>query len=358
MYKADRPIERASQDILDVKSYAQSLGKAVLSYKESESLSIGLYGAWGSGKTSILNMALEHIEFKTEKYAKEEKPVTVKFDPWNFSDQNQLISQFFEQLSLALSRKEFGKKAQNIGEKLITYSSFFKPFAVIPQITPFALLFSKVFKSFGKAAKTWGDAHLKDLNIVKKEINTLLEKEKRKLIIVIDDIDRLNNTEIRQIFQLVKSLGDFPNTIYLLAFDKNAVVNALGKVQEGDGFEYLEKVIQVPFELPAISKNNVEKYLFSQLNILLKDIPENHFDKTYWGNIYHSGLRHFFNNIRDVNRYINVLQFGFEMVKDEINPVDFFAITGIQVFLPGLYHGIRDNKDFFTGASEDYSLYE
>jgi len=90
--------------------------------------------------------------------------------------------------------------------------------------------------------------------------------------------------------------------------------------------------------------------LFSQLDELIKDIPENKWDQTYWGNIYHSGLKYFFRNIRDVTRYINSLRFSFEIVKGEVNAIDFLAITGIQVFIPDVYYGIRDNKDIFLGT--------
>jgi predicted KAP-like P-loop ATPase len=183
-------------------------------------------------------------------------------------------------------------------------------------------------------------------------LNGLLEKQPHKIIVVIDDIDRLNDTEIRQIFQLIKSLGDFPNTIYLLAFDKTVVITALEKVQEGSGAGYLEKVVQIPFEIPLISNQEVEHLLFSQLDELVKDMPETKWDQTYWGNTYHSGLKYFFRNIRDVTRYINSLRFSFEMVKDDVNPIDFFAITAIQVFTPEVYYGIRDNKDIFSGVSD------
>jgi len=183
-------------------------------------------------------------------------------------------------------------------------------------------------------------------------LNDLLGKQSHKIIIVIDDIDRLNDTEIRQIFQLIKSLGDFPNTIYLLAFDKTVVINALEKVQEGYGAGYLEKVVQIPFEIPLISKPEVEHLLFSQLYELVKDIPENKWDQTDLENTYRSGLKYFFRNIRDVTRYINSLRFSFEMVKDDVNSIDFFAITAIQVFIPDVYYGIRDNKDIFAGVSD------
>lgn len=182
----------------------------------------------------------------------------------------------------------------------------------------------------------------------------MLNEIDTKLIIVIDDIDRLNNTEIRQIFQLVKSLADFPNTIYLLSFDKDVVINALKKVQEGSGNEYLEKVVQVPFEIPQISKREVEHFLFKNLDELIQYIAEERWDQTYWGNIYHSGLKHLFNNIRDVNRYLNSLSFGFHLVKDEVNPIDFIAITAMQVFIPNLYKSIKDNKVLFAGIKDSY----
>ena len=127
------------------------------------------------------------------------------------------------------------------------------------------------------------------------------------------------------------------------------VINALRKVQEGSGNEYLEKVVQIPFEIPLISKKEVEHLLFSQLDSLIKDIPEEKWDQIYWGNIYHSGLKYFFHNIRDVTRYINSLRFSFQTVKDEVNVIDFLSVTGIQVFIPEVYYGIRDNKDIFTG---------
>ena len=86
---------------------------------------------------------------------------------------------------------------------------------------------AKALKDVGKATEKAGEKSSKNLSAVKSELNILLRDIDTKIIIVIDDIDRLNNTEIRQIFQLVKSLADFPHTIYLLSFDKNVIINGL-----------------------------------------------------------------------------------------------------------------------------------
>lgn len=352
-FRPDQPIQSSKEDLLGRHAFAQALADAICSYQAKNSIVVGLYGSWGCGKTSIVNMALEHISVIAK--PKNEKPLIVNFNPWNYSDQNQLIAQFFKQLAAVLKKTDNAEEAKKVGSQLETYASFFEPLALIsvPQISVPAVIVSKVFQIFGKVSKGWGVLKSKELGEVKKDLNKMLGKRSGKIIIVIDDIDRLNNIEIRQIFQLIKSLGDFPNTVYLLAFDKNVVINALSKVQEGSGEEYLEKIVQIPFEVPLADKQEIEKLFFNYLDQLIKDVPEEQWDQTYWGNIYHSGLKHFFTTIRDVTRYINSLRLSFEMIRGEINPVDFLAITGLQVFLPDVYIGIRDNKDIFVGASRD-----
>lgn len=354
MFQSDQPIIKCADDRLDRVSFAESLAQSILSYKNKECIVLGLYGTWGTGKTSLINMCIECINKVTESYKTSEKPIIIKFNPWNYSQQEQLVIQFFNNLSLALRKPDHAKNAIKAGKQLITYAELLKPLTLIPKVGLIATLLEKIFKMIGVASYKWGRFRQKDIESQKNELSNLLENQPHKIIGVIDDIDRLNNWEIRQIFQLIKKLGDFPNIVYLVAFDKKVVIKALEKVQEGNGSEYLEKIIQVPFEIPAIPKEEIYRLLFSQLYILIKDIPEQRWDQTYWGNVFHSGIKIFFNTIRDVTRYINTLRFSFPRVQEEVNPIDFIAITSFQVFLPALYYEIRDNKDLFAGASSDF----
>ena len=95
MFKPDQPIQSYKEDILGRTSFARSFGDAILNYKGTDSIVLGLFGAWGSGKTSIINMALEHIGSFYQDKTDDDKPIIIKFNPWNCSDQNQLVSQFF-----------------------------------------------------------------------------------------------------------------------------------------------------------------------------------------------------------------------------------------------------------------------
>ena len=345
MFSTDQPISSKKEDLLGRHPFAKHLAEAILNYKQKESISIGLCGEWGTGKTSIINMALHDIKLASTP----KKTFIIKFNPWNFSEQNQLIKQFFNKLSSVLNRKDNSEKYIKIGNTIQKYALFFESLALASTEIGSA---AKAIKSVGIAAEKAGEEESKSFSGVKKDLDKLLENIDTKLIIVIDDIDRLNNTEIRQIFQLVKSLADFPNTIYLLSFDKKVVANAL-KNDSYSGNSYLEKIIQVSFDIPQVSKPDVDNFLSPKL-LNEFDIPNNeHWNKEYWDMIYDTGITCLFNNLRDVYRYLNTFNFSFELVKDEVNPVDFIAITALQVFRPELYNYIKNNKSFFTMSSQD-----
>lgn len=354
MFRPDLPIKTSKDDLLARASFSRALAEAIQTYEHKDSVVTALYGAWGSGKSSVVNMVLERIDEASVGMAAKSRPIIIRFNPWNYSDQNQLVAQFFRSLSVALRRGDAGADARKAGEQLEVYSEFFKPLALIPEPTGLVAILATsaawVLKKVGIAAGKWGSLKSKDLDQIRNDLDALLAKQSRKIIIVVDDIDRLNNAEIRQVFQLVKALGDFPNTIYFLAFDRDVVVKALAQVQEGSGNEYLEKIIQIPFQLPVISKAEVEKVLFSQLDELIKDIPQERWNQTHWGNVFHGGMRFFFLTIRDVTRYVNSLRFSFAMVKDEVNPVDFLAVIALQVFEADVYEGVRENHDLFAGV--------
>ena len=80
MFKSDQPIETKKDDVLGRGSFAQKLGDVILQYEQEDSLALGLLGTWGSGKTSILNMTLEHIESYPNA---EKRPVIIKFNPFH-----------------------------------------------------------------------------------------------------------------------------------------------------------------------------------------------------------------------------------------------------------------------------------
>ena len=188
MFSPDGPIKTHSEDILGRAAFAQSLADAVLSYNDKACLVTSIFGPWGSGKSSLINLVLERIEQCSLLRPKAERPIVVRFNPWNFSDQNQLTAQFFQQLSIALRRKDSAKEAHEAGEKLEIYAQFFAPVALIADQSAAWLAiaaFQKLLSAFGKTIKKWGQLNEKSVGAVKAEINGLLEKMPQRLSLLL-----------------------------------------------------------------------------------------------------------------------------------------------------------------------------
>jgi predicted KAP-like P-loop ATPase len=187
---------------------------------------------------------------------------------------------------------------------------------------------------------------------LKEKIATLLIEQNKKILVIIDDIDRLNSEEIRQIFRVIKAVADFPNIIYLLAFDKTVAVEALKSTQGISGEDYLEKIVQVPFELPIPDKYSLRNLLLKKINIILGETPIKLFDENYWWRIYLDGIEPFIDTPRDIVRLMNTLSVTYPLVKGDVNPVDFVAIETIRVFCPVIYDLIRKNEKMFITSTD------
>ncbi len=346
MVKADSPIKTKKEDLLNRYRFASSLGKALLEWKNEEGFVIGLYGKWGSGKSSVINLAIEHIKKTTSKHEKSHTPIIIKFNPWNFTEQNQLINIFFSELAKAINYYDKGEDAKKVGKKLITYSKFFTVLGLIPGLNPYTKVVEDVFKQVGETSKSWGELQTKNLEQYKAGLDKAIKKLGRKIIVVIDDIDRLNPKEVKQIFQLVKQNANFPNTLYLLSLDQNKVVE---EIEEETDF--LEKIIQVSFHIPAVEEIRLQKILFTELDTILKPFPEGVWDSERWSEVFHGGYKKLFDSVRKIKRYINSLQFNINIISSEINPLDFFVIEAIRVFFPSFYEEVGRNKELFVGRT-------
>ncbi|HCG65957.1 MAG TPA: hypothetical protein DEW37_04975 [Oscillibacter sp.] len=344
MLSPDLPIAKLEEDGLNRGSFAESLAKTLVQYSFPSSLTIGLYGEWGSGKTSLLNMVFENVE------RIDDGVVVLRFNPWLCSDPKQLVTQFFKQMATAIKLKK--RAADKAWELIDQYADILGATSVIPVAGEIVAAFTKVLT---KKAEEETKERTNDLQESKNQIIKKLKDEKIKIIVSIDDIDRLSEEEIVAVFQLVKSLADFPNTIYVLAFDYDVVVRALGKVQHGDGKEYLEKIVQVPFEIPAPNIDDIHEALFSKLNRILGDIPEEDWDKETWVELFQQGIKNYIRSIRDVIRYTNVFSLKYELLKNETSVVDLLGLTCLQVFEPTVYSKLPSYKDILCGERRSFS---
>ncbi len=336
-FSTDKPIESDYQDSLGRSTFANHLADSIMNHESREGLVIGLYGKWGSGKTSIANMTINRIE---ESYASDKnRPIIIKFSPWNYSDKNNLISLFFNDLESQINKKANDSLKKKLGKVLVKYKDTLDILSLVPTIGP----------SISLALKSGAEYMESDLNKLpnleetKSELEEALSQSSQKIIVVIDDIDRLSNSQIRDIFQLVKQVGDFPNIIYILLMDKEIVSRALTEVHNIDGNSYLEKIVQVPFEIPELDKVKVENLFIDKVNAIIDDTDITN-STTYWNHIFEYCIKPYISTLRDINRVINVFQFKYYALREETYLVDLLALTTIEVLEPDLYKWIRGNK--------------
>ena len=128
-----------------------------------------------------------------------------------------------------------------------------------------------VMEEGSKGLENQGVVHQQNLAELKRELSDSLKDLEQPILVVLDDIDRLTPEEIRLLFQLVKANADFPNLVYLLLFQRDIVERSLDSSHSSSGQEFLEKIVQVGFDIPRIERTRLEKVLFAGLDKLLTD---------------------------------------------------------------------------------------
>ncbi len=337
----DKALKDPKQDRLGYKHFAKHLSESIWKMAPPEGFVIAIYGPWGSGKSTLLNF----LEYYLKQMPETEQPIIVHFNPWWFSGHEDLTIRFFGQLQAALlNNGERGNDYKDLKKKL---ASFTRLVAKAPIPDPSA----KVILHIGGNILSDILSGKEDIVELKDKIAKDLENINRKILVIIDDIDRLTEEEIRQLFRVIKAIADFPNMMYLLSFDKDIVIKSLDGIQGKNGESYLEKIVQLQFDLPVPDKIALQEILRDRLKIILADTPEELIDKRYRSDAYLRHIGNFINTPRDIIRLANTLSVTYPSVKGEVNFVDFIFIETLRVFIPASYDMIRRNSVKFTGGS-------
>lgn len=391
-FSADRPIVSASEDKLGRTRFAQAIAEAVSGWTGRDSLVIGVCGPWGSGKSSIKNMVKEAVEAGHGGAA-----IVAEFNPWRFADASALTENFFDQLGIALGRGSDEKRKETI-RKLRRYAAYFRasgrlidlggkpltgPLLVVailvatsalPGLRWLALIvagiiavLAAVLHLSSKAAEYITDflevrvgTERKSLEELKRGLAEGLRTRKYPLLVIMDNVNRLSPQEVQAVFQIVKVNADFPNLVYLLLFDRAIVAKAVEKTVQVDGADYIEKIVQVCFDVPAIEHPRLVKVLSDGLNALL-DSPSvrARFDKHRWENLFIGGLQPYFQTLRQVKRFLSTLSVHVSLLQGEesfeVNPVNLIALEVLRVFEPDVYRALSQSKEVLI-RNRDYPV--
>jgi hypothetical protein len=331
---SDAPIQTPEQDRFNRSGFAHRIAETIRNRTDSSSLVIGVYGAWGDGKTSVLNLIKTTLDHESD-------VVCVKFNPWRVDGEPALLRNFFGALAAAM-QFSLGNRREKIGKSLRDYGKLLEK---IPTFGTGLGTFA------GVLGEKWGEPALETL---RERISTEIRAANKKLVIFIDDIDRLEKTEIQGLFRLIKLTADFENTIYVLAFDSDMVAGAIGERFVSDpvshvkaGQSFLEKIVQVPLHLPPPNTADLEKFCFECAEPALRDaqieLSQTEVNEFVLG--FRSGAAIRLLTPRMATRYGNALTFALGALKGEAYAVDVMLVEALRVFFPGLFEFVRDHRD-------------
>lgn len=240
---SDEPIQYLDEDLLNRDVFVRGLYEEIKALNMTDSFVFGLFGNWGEGKTSVLNLLRVLLQY-------DDRFVVVSFEPWSFKDEEAMLKAFFSTLERSLN-KEY----------------------VFPHLKKLLFKYQKLISS-GLAGIGFNiDFGIEEETIdeIKQKIEGYIEGTGKKLLVIIDEIDRLEEQEIRMIFKLVRSNSKFKNSIFLLSLDDNKTTQKI----DPNGREFLEKIIQKPISLPKAEHSYIDKFvLFSEHKIPQYTISE------------------------------------------------------------------------------------
>lgn len=346
-YVSDAPVASREHDRLQRWPFAERIADTLATRSDPSSLVVGVYGRWGEGKTTVL-------QFIEQRLAEHDDVILVRFNPWLFTSDTDLFLSFFAQVAGAIDRK-LKTRTERLGEFLTKYGGL---------VSGLSWAVGDFRAGAGTAATKLGEELAK---VSPAELRARLEEglaeAGKRVVVLLDDIDRLDKDEAQAVFRLLKVAADFDWTSYVLAFDREIVAEALSERyprRENGGDDFLDKIVQVPLPLPPIPREVLRRLLFEDINRVLDDSEVELSDRDVHRFTTEFDLRllGYLDTPRAAKRYVNALQFALPLLRGEVDTVDLLLIEALRVFQPRLHQLVVRRRDMVLNGGRDRSKEE
>ncbi|WP_165368350.1 KAP family P-loop NTPase fold protein [Phytoactinopolyspora endophytica] len=355
---ADDPIDGSPEapDRLGRDDYAGHVARLLDRVRgQSESSVMALIGAWGSGKSSVLDMVarkLQQSDQATPQGEHDSHWLVATFNPWTYGDVESLHNGFFQELRGVLPRDaKWSDARRRLGE-------FGK------SIAPFMGLVPGV--SAENAVKAAGDAIAGDqnANALKAAAEDTLRQLGRPILLIMDDLDRLTPQELLLVFKLVRLVGRLPHVYYLLSYDESTLLDILSRTNlvphsastdKRRARDYLEKIIQVRLDLPILRESQALGMVDACLNHVLDEnaiaLDDQNFDR--FRTAFHNHIRRRLMTPRAINRYFAQVEALYVLLGEEADFVDFLLLSWVRTAEPELYSTLQTHRNALTRSDFD-----
>ncbi|MBO9101779.1 MULTISPECIES: KAP family P-loop NTPase fold protein [unclassified Rhizobium] len=376
---ADVPIRTAKQDLLRRVGYAERIAIILSELSLDEGRVFAIRGPWGAGKSSLKNLVVEQLKNGSK------RADWLEFNPWQWGDGDAIATALFQQIAdklggpLSGPSRARGAKFRKYGAILtgsgatikktggdaqlitgvLTNASVVALAASIGWSLPAVATIAGLLAILGVAVPLLGrllayagrDRWTGPLDEIRAALESSLRELDRPLVVFVDDIDRLEQEQIRLLIRQIKVNANLPNIVFVLIFQSSIVEAALDPIANNQGKEFLKKIIHANFDLPAVARSSVHKVMTSELDRIVGSYAkeENGFEGVRWGNALVGAIQPHINNLRDARRYVSSvathtpLHVGAKLL--EVNIIDFLTLEALRAFEPALHSALFGERD-------------
>ena len=279
----DSPISNPSDDILNRKQNALQVSRLIRNNKSESSLAVGIVGEWGNGKTSFMN-------FVEDSFKDDKDYIIVHFNSWLNISVHSIISDFFSTVEKKIRTHsvDISKDIKKYGNNVLSISK------------------TSTAETLLNAVKIIPDSNLSDDF---DNINQLLNKLDKKVIVFFDDLDRLQPNEVFEVLKLIRNTASFDVFNYVVGYDKDYLIKALEKNNIPYPEKYCEKIFLKEFPLPPIRTREINNFIKTGVQNIIegnsKEVEEFfEYEESY--RFYNNeNLFESINNIRNAKRFLN-----------------------------------------------------
>lgn len=251
----------AEHDFLGYSSYVAMLGE-VCTLKDLAPLTVGIFGSWGSGKTSLMRM----LKADLDGGAANTRVRTLWFNAWRYQGREEGQSALLNALLGKLGEdKGLRAKASDLFAKVLKSVGVMKLAKVMSKsaltLTPPSV------EEFAECFKEESEKLAQTMDSFNKDFEALLEAmEVERVVVFIDDLDRCSSEQVIETFETIKLFLTTPACTFVVGADAARIERAVGDVYKGavearDQRDYLEKIIQLPFRIPEQGLKDVVCYV-------------------------------------------------------------------------------------------------
>lgn len=333
IFLSDTPIISDKKDILDYANDVKQLAEQLKIISSEYSYSVGITSSWGSGKSSYLNMLKNYLSSNKDF-------IVIDFNPRHSYTPKDIQKDFFSVLQSKL--KEYDYRFTYI------FKNYLKALSIIE---------SKFLSSLFELHKIW------DVKSEKEKLNDLISQIDKRIVIVIEDFDRLLADEIIEVFKLIDGNASFTNFIFITAYDKKHINKIIGETYSNEEAFFSDKFFTIEVPIPKRPYDKIFNYLIEtltdKLHIRKEEVEKyeivlaNHIEV----------LKKYLTTLRDVKRFLNLFIRSYQQVEGEVEFRDYFLIRIIQYKNEEEYVKLYkkeyfENEDFTDFSPSEFKLKE